>query len=128
MNSFCRGRISRKLCGYLLMFLTGFTSLNISLLFPLSITFFTLCMVFDSISFNIDEILSINPSAKVFVFGDFNVHCNNWLTYSGGTDRPGELYCNFFIPNDLTQIVNFPTQIPDCDTHSPALLDLFFFS
>ena len=85
-------------------------------------------MVFDSISFNIDEILSINPSAKVFVFGDFNVHRNNWLTYSGGTDRPGELYCNFFIPNDLTQIVNFPTQIPDCDTHSPALLDLFFFS
>ena len=29
---------------------------------------------FDSISFNIDEVLSINPSANVFVFGDFNVH------------------------------------------------------
>ena len=25
-------------------------------------------------------------------------------------------------------MVNFPTQIPDCDSHSPALLDLFFSS
>ena len=25
-------------------------------------------------------------------------------------------------------MVNFPTQIPDCDSHSPALLDLFLFS
>ena len=47
-----------------------------------------LCTVFDSISFNIDEVLSINPSANVFVFGDFNVHHKDWLTYSGGTDRP----------------------------------------
>ena len=27
--------------------------------------------------------------------------------------------------NDLTQMVNFPTLIPDCDSHSPALLDFF---
>ena len=46
-------------------------------------------------------------------------------TYSGGTDRPGELCYNFSISNDLTQIVNFPTRIPDCDSHSPVLLDLF---
>ena len=46
-----------------------------------------LCTVFDSISSNIDEVLSINPSANVFVFGDFNVHHKDWLTYSGGTDR-----------------------------------------
>ena len=26
---------------------------------------------------------------------------------------------------DLTQMVNFPTHIPNCDSHSPALLDLF---
>ena len=31
-------------------------------------------MVFDSISSNLDEVLLINPSANVFVFGDFNVH------------------------------------------------------
>ena len=30
--------------------------------------------------------------------------------------------------NDLTQIVNFPTRIPDCDSHSPALLDFFLSS
>ena len=27
--------------------------------------------------------------------------------------------------NDLTQMVNFPTQIPDCDSHNPAILNLF---
>ena len=86
-----------------------------------------LCTVFDSISSNIDEVLSINSSA-VFVFGDFNIHHKDWLTYSGGTDRPGELCYNFSISNYLTQIVNFPTQIPDCDFHSPALLDLFLSS
>ena len=51
----------------------------------------SLCTVFDSISSNIDEVLSINPSANMFVFGDFNVHYKDWLSYSGGTDRPGEL-------------------------------------
>ena len=35
---------------------------------------------------------------------------------------------NSVITNDLTQIVNFPTQIPDCDSHNPALLDLFISS
>ena len=45
-----------------------------------------LCTVFDSISSNIDEVLSINPSVNVFVFGDFNVHHKDWLTYFGGTD------------------------------------------
>ena len=64
----------------------------------------------------------------MFVFGDFNVHHKDWLTYSGGTDRPGELCYNFSISNDLTQIVNFPTRIPDCDSHSPALLDVFLSS
>ena len=59
----------------------------------------------------------------MFVFGEFNVHHKDWLTYSGGTDRPGELCYNVSISNDLTQIVNFPTRIPDCDSHSPALLD-----
>ena len=44
----------------------------------------SLCTVFYSISSNIDEVLSINPSANVFVFGDFNVHHRDLLTYSGG--------------------------------------------
>ena len=61
----------------------------------------SLCTVFDSVSSNIDEVLSISPYANVFVFVDFNVHHKGWLTYSGGTDRPGE------ISNDLTQLT-FP--------------------
>ena len=87
-----------------------------------------LCVVFDTNSYNIDEVLSINLSANVFVFGDFSIHHEDWLTYSGGTDRPDELCYNFSISNDLTQMVNFPTRIPDCDSHSPALLDLFISS
>ena len=86
-----------------------------------------LCTVFDSVSSNVDEVLLINPSANVFVFGDFNVHHKDWLTYSSGTDRPGELCYNFSISNDLTQMVDFPTRIPVLD-HSPAVLDLFLSS
>ena len=81
-------------------------------------------MVFDSVSSNIDEVLLINPSAYVFVFVEFNLHHKDWPTYSGGTDRSSELRYNF-ISHDLTQMVNFPTRILDCDSHSPALLDLF---
>ena len=76
----------------------------------------------------IDEVFLNNPSTNVFIFGDFNVHHKDWLNYSGAVDRHGELCCNFSISNNLTQIVNFPTWIPDCDSHSPALLDLFFSS
>ena len=58
----------------------------------------------------------INPSANVFVFIDFNVHHKDWLNYSGG------------ISNNLTQMVNFSTWIPDFNSYSPALLDLFLSS
>ena len=39
----------------------------------------SLCMVFYSISSNIDEVVSINPSADLFVFGDFNFYHKDWL-------------------------------------------------
>ena len=67
----------------------------------------SLCTVFYSISSKIDEVLSINTSANMFLFGDFNIHHKDWLAYSGGTDRSGELCYNFSISNDLTQMVNF---------------------
>ena len=80
---------------------------QLALLYSVSYFFFLyyipsllLCMVFDSISSNIDHVLSINPSANVFVFVDFAIHYMGWLTYSGGTDRLGEICYN--IPNDLT--------------------------
>ena len=79
---------------------------------------FSLYMLLDTILCNIDEVLLINPSANAFVFGDFNVHHKDWLTYSGGTDRSGEVFYNFSVSNDLTQMVKFPTRIPDCDFQS----------
>ena len=35
---------------------------------------------------------------------------------------------NSVISNDITQMVKFPTRIPDCDSHSPALLDFYISS
>ena len=88
------GLTSRKLCGFSLMFLSGFTSLSVLLLFLYPSPSSSLSTVFDSISCNTDEVLSVNPSASVFAFRDFNVHHKDWLTYSGRTDRPGDLCYN----------------------------------
>ena len=62
------GIISRKSCEFLLMFFINFTLLGVFLLFSLSVS------VFDSNSSNTDEVFSINPSANVFVFGNFGIH------------------------------------------------------
>ena len=70
----------------------------------------------------------IHPSANVFVFGDFNVHDKDYLTYSSGTDRPSEHCYNFSISNNLAQKVSFSTRIPDFDSRSPTPLDLFISS
>ena len=121
------GLISRNLCRFLLS-LTGFTSLNVLLFFLYWSPSSSLCTVFDSISSNVDEVLSTKTSANVFVFVDFNVPHKDWLTYSGGTDQPGELCYNLFISNDLAQMVTFPTWIPDCDPHSSVLLHLLLSS
>ena len=84
-----------KLCGFLLVFdwlyftqyLTSFSFINHLLRRYAQFAI--------SISSNIDEFPSVNPSADVFVFGDFNIHHKDWLTYSGVTDRPGELCYKF---------------------------------
>ena len=101
------------------------------LLYPVSYFFFlyrspssSLCTVFDSILSNIDDFLSINPSVNVFVFGDFNVHNKDCLTFSGGT----LLRWLYYFTYDFTQMDNFPTRIPNCDFHSLAYLDLFISS
>ena len=78
--------LSLENCRFLLIFSTDCTSLSVLLLFLLLTTFLSLCMVFDSISSNIDEVLSINQSANVFFFGDFNKHHKDLLTYSGRTE------------------------------------------
>ena len=78
ITSFCMGRIPRKLCRFLIMFSTSFTSLSALLLFLNWSLSLLLCTVSDSISSNIDEVLLINPSANVFVFRD----CNKDLVHS----------------------------------------------
>ena len=90
-------------------------------------TSLSLCMVFYSISSNTDEILLINSPANVFVFRDFNIHHKDSLTYSGETDKPGELCYNFNISNDLTQMVNFPPWIHYCDSQSYSSEFIYFF-
>ena len=126
-TSLCMGPISREFCRFLCF--------QLALLHSVSYFFFlyqspssSLYTVFDSISSSIDKVLSINPTANVFVFANFSIHHKDWLTYYGGTDQLGEFCYNFSMPNDLTQMFNFPTRIPDCDSHSPPLFDLFLSS
>ena len=105
------------------MFSTGFTSLSCFFFLCLSSSS-SLCTVFDFISYNIDEVHLINPSAHVTVFGDFSDHHRDWLPYTGGMIELVNS-CNFFITKDLTHMFKFPTRIPDCDSHNPGLLNLF---
>ena len=86
--------------------MTGFTSAS-------------LCSVFDFCR-SLDQPIC---SANVFVFGYFNVRHKDWLNYSGGTDRPGELCYNFPTSNDLNQVVSFPNGI----TLTVLLLLSYFF-
>ena len=81
-------------------------------------------MVLDSVLSNVDEVLSINPSANILVFGDFNVHHKDWLTYYSGTDRSGELFLSqTILLRWLTFLLTSKT-----DSHSPALLGFFLSS
>ena len=81
---------------YFTQCLTSFSSINRLL---------RLYTQFNSISSNIDDVLLLNTLANVFVFGDFNIHHEDWLTYPGGTDRCCELCYNFSISSDFTQIL-----------------------
>ena len=74
------------------------TCFSLALLHSASYFFFlyqspsSFCTVFDTILSNTDKVLLIKPSANLFFFWDCNVHCKDWLTNSGGTVRPSELW------------------------------------
>ena len=59
----------------------------LALLQLVSYYFFLYWSPFVSISSHTDDVPSISLSTNVFVFGDFNVRHEDWLFYSGGTDR-----------------------------------------
>ena len=71
-------------------------------------------MIFDSISSNIDQILSIN------------VHPKDWVTYSGGTDRSGELCYDFSIQTTLLRLCTFLLRSQTV-TLTVLLFWIFFF-
>ena len=83
-----------------------------------------LCTVFDSIS----SLTKMRFSRSTHLLMFLSLETLTSIIRTGWYDQPGELCYNFSISNDLNQMVNFPTRIPDCDSHSPALLDLFLSS
>ena len=95
------------------LFSTGFTSLSVILLFPLSITFLVIMCGFWFYFIQLEMCLSLETLTSIIRTG--------WPILVELIDL-----VNFvIILNNLTQIVNFPTWIPDCDSLNPALLDLF---
>ena len=79
------------------------------------------CSVVKAVSSNIDKAPILQPSANIMVCGDSNGHNTKWLCHSHITDVAGL----FAMAQDLTQIADFPTRIPDRDDHQPYLLDTF---
>ena len=84
--------------------------------------------VVEAVSSNKDMALILQPSANIMVCGNFNAHNTWWLHRAHTTDVAGQFCKEFAMAKDLTQIVDFPTHIPDRDDHQPYLLDLFLCS
>ena len=86
--------------------------------------FSSLSKVFDSVLSNIDEVLSINP------FLCLSLETLKFIIRTGVPILVElidlvNFVIIFFISYDLIQMVNFPTRIPDCDSHSPTLWNFF---
>ena len=108
-----------KLCSSNNHYTIDRTSFGVLILFPLSSTTF----------FSVHNFFLSSFHFNVFVFEDCKAHHNDWLIYeTGETDKPVGLYYNFSVTNNLTQMVHFTTQICDCDSHVPFLLDFFHLS
>ena len=83
----------------------------------------------DSDFFNVlsNQILQLNPQPndEIVLLGDFNVHNNTWLHFSGNTNTAG-IECEAFAStHNFTQLIDFPTRIPDTLNHNSHTLDLF---
>ncbi len=71
-----------------------------------------------------EHIWTHSPFSEITILGDFNVHHQLWFSPSF-TDQPGEQAYNFAILNDLEQLVQHSTRIPDRLGDTPNILDLF---
>ena len=71
--------------------------------------------VVSTISTKIEQIVIANPSARIHLCGDFNVHNKDWLVFSNKTTQEGIDCYNLAIGHDLTQIINYPSRIPDVE-------------
>ena len=80
---------------------------SVSYFFFLYHSALSLSTVWGAISSSLDEVLLKNPSANVFVFGDFKVCHKDWLieNYSVRTNRPDELCYQTHIKHNLTQML-----------------------
>ena len=90
-HSLCEGRISflhgtcLQKTLQILTHVFGWVTSLIVFFFLYRLPSLSLCTIFDFISFSIDQVLSIKPSANLFFFGGFNVHHQCRLTYSQTT-------------------------------------------
>ena len=60
---------------------------------------------FDSLSDSVTRIQTKFPDSEIIVAGDFNIHNNNWLSYSSHSTPEGQYVELFAESNLLTQLV-----------------------
>ncbi|MBM6549305.1 hypothetical protein H7673_10630 [Streptococcus dysgalactiae subsp. equisimilis] len=86
------------------------------------------CSVSDLLSSRIENILQSDSTAQVTILGDFNVHNSDWLTHSASTTTLGREAEAFAVINNLSQLVTFPTRVPDRSEEHAHTLDLLLTS
>ncbi len=79
---------------------------------------------FDYLNSMVEHISTHSPFSKISVLGDFSVHHQLWLS-SSFTDQPGEQAYSFAFTNDLEQLVQHLTRIPNCLGDRLNILDFF---
>ncbi len=79
---------------------------------------------FDCLISNVEHILTHSPFSEISVSGGFNAHQQLCLS-SSFTDQPGEQAYSFSPLNDLEQLVQHSTRIPDRLGDMPNILDIF---
>ena len=87
--------------------LTGFSLLSVLLLFPLSITFIFVHGFWFYFIWHRSG--SLNQPMLSLPLETLTSAIRTGITYSDGTDRPGELCYSFSISQKLSQMVKFPT-------------------